>query len=115
MLEQLAPLGVPVLAGVPFGHVEGSLTVPLGVDAVLDTAELRTAISGGVVRTSVIRAGDRSRPPVDDRHRDQPRAATTTPAPRQQAPRPALRRTNRQPHQPPPGSALGAERAISTG
>ncbi|NIH80376.1 S66 peptidase family protein [Amycolatopsis viridis] len=41
MLERLAPLGVPVLAGVPFGHVEGSLTVPLGVDAVLDTAELR--------------------------------------------------------------------------
>ncbi|WP_116100792.1 S66 peptidase family protein [Amycolatopsis thermalba] len=41
MLDPLAPLGVPVLAGVPFGHVEGSLTVPLGVSAVLDTAGLR--------------------------------------------------------------------------
>ncbi|MGW4587509.1 S66 peptidase family protein [Amycolatopsis thermoflava] len=41
MLDRLAPLGVPVLAGVRFGHVEGSLTVPLGVEAVLETDALR--------------------------------------------------------------------------
>ncbi|GAB3572289.1 LD-carboxypeptidase [Amycolatopsis endophytica] len=41
MLDRLAPLGVPVLGGVPFGHVTGSLTVPLGVAAALDTAQLR--------------------------------------------------------------------------
>ncbi|NIH83426.1 LD-carboxypeptidase [Amycolatopsis granulosa] len=41
LADRLSGLGVPVLAGVRFGHVEGSLTVPLGVDAVLDTAELR--------------------------------------------------------------------------
>ncbi|MDQ0381676.1 S66 peptidase family protein [Amycolatopsis thermophila] len=40
MLDRLGPLDVPILAGVPFGHVEGSLTVPLGVEAVLDTAAL---------------------------------------------------------------------------
>ena len=43
MLDRLSPLGVPVLAGVPFGHVVGSVTVPLGVEAVLDTANLRVS------------------------------------------------------------------------
>jgi len=41
MVDRLAPLGVPILAGVRFGHVEGALTVPLGVRAELDTATLR--------------------------------------------------------------------------
>lgn len=34
--ERLAPLGVPVAAGFPFGHVDESWTLPLGVRARLD-------------------------------------------------------------------------------
>lgn len=36
LAERLLPLGVPVLAGVDVGHGPTQLTVPLGVDAVLD-------------------------------------------------------------------------------
>ncbi|ASR36164.1 LD-carboxypeptidase [Prauserella marina] len=36
MLDRLAPLGVPVVWELGFGHVPGSLTVPLGVMAELD-------------------------------------------------------------------------------
>lgn len=43
MLERLAPLGVPVVWELGFGHGASQLTVPLGVAAVLDAdnAELR--------------------------------------------------------------------------
>ncbi|CAN5248533.1 LD-carboxypeptidase [soil metagenome] len=34
--ERLGPLGVPVLAGAPIGHVERNLSVPLGVPVVLE-------------------------------------------------------------------------------
>lgn len=34
--ERLAPLGVPVAAGFPFGHIDESWTLPLGVRARLD-------------------------------------------------------------------------------
>ena len=34
--DRLAPLGVPVLLGVPVGHTERNLAVPFGVPAVLD-------------------------------------------------------------------------------
>ncbi|HEX6248242.1 MAG TPA: DUF4031 domain-containing protein [Nocardioidaceae bacterium] len=34
--DRLAPLGVPVLLGVPVGHAEHNLALPLGVHAVLD-------------------------------------------------------------------------------
>lgn len=36
MRERLAPLEVPVVWGLDFGHCRGQLTVPLGVEAVLD-------------------------------------------------------------------------------
>ncbi|MEU3270091.1 LD-carboxypeptidase [Saccharomonospora sp. NPDC006951] len=36
MLDRLAPLGVPVVWELGFGHIPGSLTVPLGVMAELD-------------------------------------------------------------------------------
>jgi muramoyltetrapeptide carboxypeptidase len=36
MLERLAPLGVPVVGELGFGHGPSSLTVPLGLPAVLD-------------------------------------------------------------------------------
>jgi muramoyltetrapeptide carboxypeptidase len=39
--EYLKPLGVPVLGGLPFGHGENALSVPLGCPAQLD-AEKRT-------------------------------------------------------------------------
>ena len=35
---RLEPLGVPLLAGLPFGHGVPQLTVPLGVEAELDAA-----------------------------------------------------------------------------
>ena len=36
MVERLAPLGVPMASGLPFGHAVPQLTVPLGVAADLD-------------------------------------------------------------------------------
>lgn len=36
LADRLAPLGVPVLSGVPVGHAEHNLAFPLGVHAVLD-------------------------------------------------------------------------------
>jgi muramoyltetrapeptide carboxypeptidase len=38
LLERLAPLGIPILAGFDVGHGPRQLTLPLGVPAVLDTA-----------------------------------------------------------------------------
>ncbi|MBA2769598.1 MAG: LD-carboxypeptidase [Sporichthyaceae bacterium] len=48
--ERLAPLGVPLVSGLPFGHGVPQLTVPLGVEAELDAAQgtltmLRPALS----------------------------------------------------------------------
>lgn len=36
--ERLAPLGVPLLGGLPFGHGRAQASIPLGVAAELDTA-----------------------------------------------------------------------------
>jgi muramoyltetrapeptide carboxypeptidase len=36
--ERLAPLGVPVMHDLPFGHVAGNQPVPLGALATLDAA-----------------------------------------------------------------------------
>ena len=36
LVERLAPLGVPLVSGLPFGHAVPQLTVPLGVEADLD-------------------------------------------------------------------------------
>jgi muramoyltetrapeptide carboxypeptidase len=38
LTERLAPVGVPVLGGLPVGHGPGQVTVPVGVPAVLDAA-----------------------------------------------------------------------------
>ena len=38
VVERLAPLGVPLMSGLPFGHGVPQLTVPLGVEAELDPA-----------------------------------------------------------------------------
>jgi muramoyltetrapeptide carboxypeptidase len=37
LLERLGPLGVPVLAGLDFGHGARQMTIPLGIPAELDT------------------------------------------------------------------------------
>jgi muramoyltetrapeptide carboxypeptidase len=37
LAERLGPLGVPILAGVPVGHGRPQLTLPLGVEATVDT------------------------------------------------------------------------------
>ena len=36
MAERLKPLGVPVVTGLPFGHVPHNATIPVGVRARLD-------------------------------------------------------------------------------
>ncbi|MFV2196103.1 S66 peptidase family protein [Nocardiopsis sp. LOL_012] len=46
MRDRLAPLGVPVLWGLEFGHCAAQLTIPLGVPAVLDA-------EGGVLELAV--------------------------------------------------------------
>ena len=38
VIERLAPLGIPMVIGYPFGHFKGMLTVPFGVKAVLDAS-----------------------------------------------------------------------------
>lgn len=38
VVERLAPLGAPLLSGLPFGHGVPALTIPLGVEAELDPA-----------------------------------------------------------------------------
>jgi muramoyltetrapeptide carboxypeptidase len=38
LADRLAPLGVPVLGGLPIGHGYGQVTVPVGVPATLDVA-----------------------------------------------------------------------------
>ncbi|HET6502999.1 MAG TPA: LD-carboxypeptidase [Amycolatopsis sp.] len=48
MLERLGPLGVPILGDLRFGHCPGALTIPLGVEAVLDAeAGTLTMVGGG--------------------------------------------------------------------
>lgn len=42
--DRLSDLGVPVAAGLPAGHGPRQLTVPLGADAVLETARHRIAL-----------------------------------------------------------------------
>jgi len=39
LVDRLCPLGVPILAGLDFGHTHTSATIPLGVQATLDTAD----------------------------------------------------------------------------
>jgi len=46
LVERLAPLGVPMLWGVPFGHEPGAASIPLGVDATIDAAALTVRVCG---------------------------------------------------------------------
>ena len=34
--DRLAPLGVPIVTGLPFGHVSLNATLPVGISATLD-------------------------------------------------------------------------------
>jgi muramoyltetrapeptide carboxypeptidase len=43
MLDRLGPLGVPILWEAGFGHLPGSVTVPLGVEATIDGPTLTCA------------------------------------------------------------------------
>lgn len=40
LVDRLCPLGVPLVGGLDFGHSDTSATIPLGVQATLDTASL---------------------------------------------------------------------------
>ncbi len=40
LADRLRPLGVPIVAGLDFGHTDSSVTVPLGVQARLDATRL---------------------------------------------------------------------------
>ncbi|MDP9396780.1 MAG: LD-carboxypeptidase [Actinomycetota bacterium] len=46
VIERLAPLGVPLLAGLPFGHGRPQLTVPLGARATLDADARALSVLG---------------------------------------------------------------------
>lgn len=48
VLDRLGPLGVPILAGLPFGHGQPNLPIPLGVRALLDTDDATLAIPPAV-------------------------------------------------------------------
>ncbi len=42
--ERLLPLGIPILAGAPFGHVPDNLTIPVGAMATLDVNKKRLRV-----------------------------------------------------------------------
>lgn len=53
--DHLDPLGVPVLGGLPLGHIEDFVTVPLGTRATLNVNQARLTVSapsGAVIDTS---------------------------------------------------------------
>ena len=48
VLDRLRGLGVPVLGGLPLGHGDGQLTIPLGTRATLDTTAGTLTVQAGV-------------------------------------------------------------------
>jgi muramoyltetrapeptide carboxypeptidase len=48
LVERLAPLGVPVLGGLPMGHGQNQISVPVGVPATLDVAAGTLRVSPAV-------------------------------------------------------------------
>ncbi len=48
--ERLAPLGVPVMIGLPFGHIDDYCTLPLGIRAAMDTRTGELEIREAAVR-----------------------------------------------------------------
>jgi muramoyltetrapeptide carboxypeptidase len=48
--ERLSPLGVPVISGLPFGHVRWNATLPIGVKALLDSARGDLVITEAAVK-----------------------------------------------------------------
>ncbi|MEI7634862.1 MAG: LD-carboxypeptidase [bacterium] len=48
--ERLRPLGIPVLIGLPFGHIDDYATIPIGVEAVVDTRRGELVICESAVR-----------------------------------------------------------------
>jgi muramoyltetrapeptide carboxypeptidase len=49
LAERLRPLGVPVVCGLPFGHVRHNATLPLGVRATLDADNAELVITEAAV------------------------------------------------------------------
>lgn len=48
LAERLGVLGVPVLAGLPVGHLDDPVTVPLGVECTFDTADRTLTCAAGL-------------------------------------------------------------------
>lgn len=49
LTDRLAPLGIPVLYGMSFGHIDHNFTIPIGVKASMDTAaQSLTLLESGV-------------------------------------------------------------------
>lgn len=48
LLDRLAPLGVPMLGGLPIGHGPHPPTVPLGATATIDTRARTLTVEPGV-------------------------------------------------------------------
>lgn len=49
LLQAVADLNIPVLSGLPFGHGEENMALPLGLPAALDTGRLVLSMSGPAV------------------------------------------------------------------
>jgi muramoyltetrapeptide carboxypeptidase len=48
--ERLRPLGVPIVMGLPFGHIQEIATLPLGVEATLDANKGDLVLTEAAVR-----------------------------------------------------------------
>lgn len=53
LADRLAPLGVPVLGGLPIGHGVGQLSVPVGVEATLDATAGTLTVEAAVRRPAL--------------------------------------------------------------
>lgn len=47
--DRLGDLGIPVVSGLSFGHIRDNCTLPMGVEAVLDTSTASITITGSAV------------------------------------------------------------------
>ena len=47
--ERIAPLGIPAIYGLQFGHVKNKLTIPFGSHATLDATNCRVFVEPCVV------------------------------------------------------------------
>lgn len=50
IMDRIAPLGIPAVYGMSFGHVKNNFTFPIGLEARLDATKMNIQLSGMAVR-----------------------------------------------------------------